>query len=142
MKFKNYFSKSIVGAALLAVSLSTVSRGASAQAEIFSLLSLTDGPLATLYAPVGQLGLLPGALENGGVFFIAGSDILLGGDNPVDTLIGLGGPLKGQLIPIFDVLVENPLTTVDYILGGGTIISPGLTIVPQLPLLNSPLIGL
>tara|TARA_R110001592_G_scaffold121890_13_gene328069 strand:- start:3041 stop:3526 length:486 start_codon:yes stop_codon:yes gene_type:complete len=142
MKFINNLSKSVVRASLLAVSLSTMSNTASAQAEIFSLFSLNDGPLATLYTPVDQLGLFPRSLENGGVFLIAGSDILLSGENPIDTLLSLGGPLKGQLIPIFDVLVDNPLTTVDYVLGGGTIISPGLTIVPQLPLLNSPLVGL
>ena len=47
-----------------------------------------------------------------------------------------------KALPIFDVLVDSPMTTVDYIVGGGTIISPGLTIIPQIPLLNTPLLGL
>ncbi|MBU0537910.1 MAG: hypothetical protein KKF24_05030, partial [Gammaproteobacteria bacterium] len=104
------------------------------------LLSLTDGPLAVLYTPLAGLGVLPAGIENLDAIVIAGTDILLSGDNPLDTVLGLGGPLKGQLIPIYDVLVENPLSTVNYILEGGTILSEGLTIIPPLPLVNSPLI--
>ncbi|WP_339674373.1 hypothetical protein [uncultured Zhongshania sp.] len=142
MKLKNDFSKSVIAVSILAASLFTMSDRVLAQAELAGLLSLRTGPLAPLYAPIGDLGLLPPGLENGTALFLAGSDILLSGETPIDTLIGLGGPLKGQLIPIFDVLVDSPMTTVDYIVGGGTIISPGLTIIPQIPLLNTPLLGL
>ena len=141
MKCKNYSSRSVIAISVLAASLFAVSDRAHAQAELAGLLSLKTGPMAVLYAPISEMGILPAALENGDVFFIAGSDILLSGDTPLDTLIGLGGPLKGQLVPIFDVLVEDPLTTVDYVMGGGTILSPGLTIIPQIPLLNTPLLG-
>jgi len=142
MKLKNDFSKSVIAISVLAASFFTMSDRTFAQAELAGLLSLPSGPLAPLYAPIGDLGLLPPGLENGTALFLAGSDILLSGETPIDTLIGLGGPLKGQLIPIFDVLVDSPMTTVDYIVGGGTIISPGLTIIPQIPLLNTPLLGL
>ncbi|CAA0081060.1 Uncharacterised protein [Zhongshania aliphaticivorans] len=140
MKLKTRFTKALVTASILALPLFTAASRVNAQAEFVNFLSLTDGPLAVLYTPLGDLGILPAGIENLDAIVIAGSDILLAGDNPLDTVLGLGGPLKGQLIPIFDVLVEDPLSTVDYILEGGTIISEGLTIIPTLPLLNSPLI--
>lgn len=141
MKLNFIFSKSIVAAALL-VALPLLSTKAFSQVELANLLSLSDGPGAVLYAPVSSLGLLPSSLASGGAFFNAGSDILLSGRNPVDIVLSLGGPLKVQLVPILGVLMNDPLSTGDFILGGGTIISEGLTIIPSIPLLNSPLLGL
>ena len=141
MKLNRIISKPLVAAVLLML-MPLLSTKVFAQAELANLLSLSDGPGAVLYAPISNLGLLPRSIENGGAFFNAGSDILLSGRNPLDIVISLGGPLKGQLVPILDVLMNDPLSTGDFILGGGTIISEGLTIIPAVPLLNSPLPGL
>jgi hypothetical protein len=126
----------------IAILIPIAANRAYAQAEIINLLSVTDGPAAVLLVPISDLGVLPPSIDKGGAIFSAGFDILSNDAGPLGTVLGLGGPLKGQLVPILDVLIENPLSTVDYFLGGGTIISQGLTVIPAVPLLNSPLPGL
>ena len=126
----------------LAILIPIAANRAYAQAEIVNLLSITDGPAAVFLVPINSLGVLPPSINKGGAIFSAGVDILSNDAGPVGTVLGLGGPLKGQLVPVLDVLIENPLSTVDYFLDGGTIISQGLTVIPAVPLLNSPLPGL
>ena len=88
---------------------------------------------------IQNLGLLPYSLNNAPAFMAAGENLLLGENDPLTTALLLGGPLKGQLVPVLDVLLESPEAMPDYILGGGTVISRELTIIPPIPLLNSPL---
>ena len=126
----------------LAILIPIAANRAYAQAEIVNLLSISEGPAAALLLPISDLGVLPPSINNLGAVFLTGFDILSNDAGPVATVFGLGGPLKGQLVPILDVLIENPLSTVDYFMGGGTVISPGLTVIPAVPLLNSPLTGL
>ncbi|MEX1667420.1 hypothetical protein AB4876_00775 [Zhongshania guokunii] len=138
-KIKNYAClKRTLGCFTLSLMVSSVS---FAQEGVANLFSLSAGPGAALFAPVLDLGLLPRSVQNGGVVFQTGEDIVLGDLGPVGTVIGLGGPLKGQLIPVLDVLMENPLGLGDYLLAGGTLISTELAL-PPIPIVNAPLTGL
>ena len=94
-------------------------------------LDAGDGGAGALL-PTGLLGLpllFPGAAEllfsnNGG---------------PLGVVTGLGGPLRGQLIPVFDVLTQNPGQLFDYVMNGGTLVSTELVILPAIPLVTAPL---
>ncbi len=140
MKSKKNDTRSILSAVVLASSL-LMSAESIAQVDVINLFSLSSGPAADVFAPILELGVLPRSLENGGVFLQAGQDILLSDQGPAATVLGLGGPLKGQLVPVLDVLVENPLSLGDYFMGGGTIISQELAL-PPIPIVNAPLTGL
>ncbi len=121
--------------ALMSVLFSDVS---FAQVDLPTLMNLKAGPGVFVFAPVLDLGLLPHSVENGGAVYSAAEDLLLGENGPLPTVLGLGGPLKGQLVPVFTVITENPLSTGEYFMSGGTVISPGFAL-PRVPLLNAPL---
>jgi hypothetical protein len=133
-------TRSRLSALVLASSL-LMSTASYAQLDVVNLLNLNTGPAALVFAPILELGVLPRSLENGGVFVQAGQEIFLNGQGPAAVVLGLGGPLKGQLVPVLDVLVENPLSIGDYFIGGGTILSQELAL-PAIPLVNAPLPGL
>jgi hypothetical protein len=122
----------------LAVFPALLSAVSVAQVDLKSLVNLDSGPGALAFTPIFDLGLLPYSLQNGGAVLSAGEDILLSSEGPLPTVLGLGGTLKGQLVPVLDVLMENPLSVGDYFLNGGTVVSTGLAL-PRVPLLNAPL---
>lgn len=137
MKIIKKETRSTLSTLVLASSV-LMSTESYAQFDVINLFSLNSGPAAIVFAPILELGVLPNSLENGGVFIQVGQDVLLSDQGPVSTVLGVGGPLKGQLIPVLDVLVENPLILGDYFMEGGTIISKELAL-PAIPLVNAPL---
>ncbi len=61
----------------------------------------------------------------------------------VTSLVLEGGiPLLPGFVPVLDVLLTAPLSLPSYLLDGGILVSPSLTLVPELPLLSAPLPGL
>ena len=95
-----------------------------------TLTILTAYPLAT--DPVGTLSSL-GAL---------GSSVVLEPQTLFSLGFGTGLPLVQDLVPIVGVLTTAPQTLPDFLLGGGTIVSPTLSAIPAIPLLTAPLPGL
>lgn len=94
-------------------------------------LDTGDGGMDTLL-PTGLLGLpllFPGAAEL----------LLSNNAGPLGAVTGLGGPLRGQLIPVFDVLTQNPGQLFDFLMSGGTLVSTELVILPAIPLVTAPL---
>ena len=90
-----------------------------------------DGGMDALL-PTGLLG-LPLLLPSAGELLFSNN----GG--PLGVVTGLGGPLIGQLIPVFDVLTQEPDQLFTHFMEGGTIISTELVILPAVPLLTAPL---
>lgn len=105
-------------------------------------------PLIGLFSPEGNAsplsllvdtGLVPRGITSLPALADAGQLLLSNNDGPLGIVTGLGGPLKGQLFPAFDVLVADPASLLDYFIAGGTILSPELVIVPPIPIFSSPI---
>ncbi|GAB3383179.1 hypothetical protein NCG89_13245 [Spongiibacter taiwanensis] len=94
------------------------------------------------FGDIGASGILPRGIGTLLVLPAAGELVFSNNNGPTGALLGLGGPLKGQLVPAFDVLVNTPAELPDYFLNGGTLISPELVIVPPVPLLSAPLLAI
>jgi hypothetical protein len=66
----------------------------------------------------------------------------LGGDfvaNP-SNLLTLGRPLVTDLIPILGVLIDDPASSLDYLLYQGGIFPQSLAPIPSVPILSSPIL--
>lgn len=118
------------------VTLAIAPFGAHAQSPslpvIDDLLGGTDSGSMDALLPTGLLQiplLLPGladlALSNNG--------------GPLGVITGIGGPLRGQLVPVFDVLTQEPDQLFTYFMEGGTVVSTELVILPAIPLVTAPL---
>lgn len=69
-----------------------------------------------------------------------GTSTLLEPQGFIANLAALGVPLAGEYSPLLGVLLDNPETTLDALLGGSaSILSPGIAAFPEVPLLSAPL---
>lgn len=88
----------------------------------------------------GAGALLPSGLLDLPLLFPGAAELLFSNNGgPLGVVTGLGGPLRGQLVPVFDVLTENPAQLFDYFMSGGTLVSTELVILPAIPLVTAPL---
>ncbi|CAA0110554.1 Uncharacterised protein [Zhongshania aliphaticivorans] len=107
-----------------------------------------------------ELPILSGLLSSGGVLggglasalpgdplaTVSAVPALLGGvlDPAVVTgfLSSEGIPILPGFVPVLAVLVDDPISLPFYILDGGSLLSPTLSLLPEIPLISAPLIEL
>ena len=68
-----------------------------------------------------------------------GTGVLENPQGLIDIGTGTGLPLVLELVPLVDVLSTNPAGLPDYLMGGGTVISPSLGAALPIPFLVVPL---
>lgn len=97
-------------------------------------------------------GLLGGGVQNlGGLGDFSGSvgrvlelgTVVLSNPQPLFQLgTDTGLPLVLGVAPVLEVLSTDPASLADFIIQGGTLLSPSLASLPAIPLLSAPLSGL
>ncbi len=123
---------------LLSLAMTPSAQSQDSGVPLMGLLSAGSGG-GELISQLAATGVFPRGITILPILPDAGALLLSNNEGPGSVLLGLGGPLKGQLVPAFDILVNDPAATLDYFLGGGTVLSPELVIVPGIPLISSPI---
>lgn len=156
--------KFIATMGLLVVSISASAQlpvlGGGAQVVSFSSLSNLNGPFGSFSVsdfpvydfapemlpdyPLPGLGPISGYAERGYIAFsglyvlgysVAGQEV----DEISRPVDATGRPLAYTVVPVSEVFLENPDGLSDYFSSGGTVVYPGLSALPGVPVVNRPL---
>ncbi len=94
--------------------------------ELPASLMAIDLPIAKTLAGLGQAGGLVGP--------ISGNPEAL-----IRPLQHLALPVAFDVIPLTEVLFNNPAGLVDFFTSGGVLVTPDIALIPRIPLVNQPL---
>ena len=121
----------------------------SSHAQLNGLSNLTnlvgisgvDNILGTVSSiPLLDPTMLTQNLSSGGALL---GSILLDPSNALSPVLGLATGVLGAVSPTVNILLSSPADLPTFLLlDGGTLLSPGLGGLPEIPLINTPLLGL
>lgn len=57
----------------------------------------------------------------------------------LSPVLGLASSLGFTFVPVFSVLANDPASVVDYLLGGGPLLTGSIALIPPIPLVTEPL---
>ena len=89
-------------------------------------------------SPLGILNIGFELIDASPILFNSGLGIVSAPIPVLESLSMLGLSSGGDIFPVLPVLIESPQEIGDFFLGGGTIINPGMTVFPAIPILTSP----